>query len=176
MTAVLALYDTLALPEQAKDKTTVIVTGGSSSVGSFAIQLLKIAGYRIVTTAGGSAQVARDLGADVVIDYRGKSPDELVAALREAAPECKHIFDAATDKESAKTLAKALPNGGTISIILPHMPDSLPDGVEVKQTRVAVAYETRPDFASRWYDQLAAWLEEGKFKGACCSATLACQG
>lgn len=54
----------------AATKEAVIVYGGSSSVGAYVIQLAKLAGYFVVTVAGSSADYAKSLGADVVIDYR----------------------------------------------------------------------------------------------------------
>jgi hypothetical protein len=78
------------------------------------------------------------------------------------------VLDAATDANSAIMLAKALTQGGRIAIVLPNMPekDKIPNGVEVVQTRVAEAYESKTDFAAKWYKRFGEWLEDGSFKGA----------
>lgn len=49
----------------------LLVHAGSGGVGSSAIQLGKAAGARVIATAGGpeKAQICRDLGADLAIDY-----------------------------------------------------------------------------------------------------------
>ncbi len=49
----------------------VLVQGAASGVGSAAIQIAKLVGARVLTTAGNLAKqkLARDLGANVVIDY-----------------------------------------------------------------------------------------------------------
>jgi NADPH:quinone reductase-like Zn-dependent oxidoreductase len=49
----------------------VLVQGAASGVGSAAIQIAKLAGARVITTAGNAAKqkLARALGADVVVDY-----------------------------------------------------------------------------------------------------------
>lgn len=52
---------------------TVLIWGASSGVGSAAIQIAKVRGARVVTTAGNSEKAAKAkdlLGADFVLDYR----------------------------------------------------------------------------------------------------------
>src|SRR4051812_43394960 len=51
---------------------TLLVHAGAGGVGSAAIQLGLAAGARVIATAGGAAKVkvCRDLGAELVIDYR----------------------------------------------------------------------------------------------------------
>jgi NADPH:quinone reductase-like Zn-dependent oxidoreductase len=58
----------------------VLIQGAASGVGSAAIQIAKLAGARVFTTAGSAAkqQLARDLGADIVIDYNQQSFAEVV--------------------------------------------------------------------------------------------------
>ena len=58
----------------------VLVQGAASGVGSAAIQIAKLAGARVLTTAGNAAKqkLARDLGADVVIDYNQQNFADVV--------------------------------------------------------------------------------------------------
>ncbi|HUQ56396.1 NADP-dependent oxidoreductase [Lentzea sp.] len=71
-TALQAIRD--ALEVRAGDR--LLITGGSSTVGMFAVQLAARAGARVTTTASaGSAPLLRDLGADEVIDYRTQAID-----------------------------------------------------------------------------------------------------
>ncbi|MEU1281745.1 NAD(P)H-quinone oxidoreductase [Streptomyces sp. NPDC005805] len=51
---------------------TILVHGGAGGVGTMAIQVAKALGARVVTTVGGpeKAERARELGADLAIDYR----------------------------------------------------------------------------------------------------------
>jgi len=58
----------------------VLVQGAASGVGSAAVQIAKLAGARVLTTAGNAAKqkLARDLGADVVIDYTQQNFAEVV--------------------------------------------------------------------------------------------------
>jgi NADPH-dependent curcumin reductase CurA len=64
---------------------TVYVSGASGAVGSAAGQMAKIAGCRVVGSAGSPEKVAwlRDLGFDAVFDYRERKVSE---ALADAAP------------------------------------------------------------------------------------------
>ncbi|MGQ0636558.1 MAG: zinc-binding dehydrogenase [Planctomycetaceae bacterium] len=58
----------------------VVVQGAASGVGSAAIQIARLAGARVFATAGNAAkaQLARDLGADVVINYNEQSFADVV--------------------------------------------------------------------------------------------------
>src|SRR5947207_3565106 len=66
LTALCAVEDSLKL----KSGETILIQGGAGGVASFAIQLAKHLGARVITTVG-TANLAyvRDLGADQVIDY-----------------------------------------------------------------------------------------------------------
>ncbi len=61
---------------------TLLVHAGAGGVGSAAIQLGLAAGARVIATAGGDekVQVCRDLGAELVIDYRA---GDFVDAVKE---------------------------------------------------------------------------------------------
>src|SRR5436190_8157489 len=62
---------------------TLLVHGGSSGIGTAAIQLAKAAGARVLTTAGTAAkcEACRKLGADVAINYKS---EDFVAASKAA--------------------------------------------------------------------------------------------
>src|SRR6059036_180790 len=66
MTAWQALVDTAKL----SGGQTVLIHGGSGGVGSFAIQIAKARGAKVIATASTANQeLLKELGADVVIDY-----------------------------------------------------------------------------------------------------------
>jgi NADPH2:quinone reductase len=62
---------------------TLLVHGGSSGIGTAAIQLAKAIGARVITTAGtpDKCQACRALGADVAVNYRN---EDFVAATKAA--------------------------------------------------------------------------------------------
>jgi putative PIG3 family NAD(P)H quinone oxidoreductase len=96
---------------------TFLVHGGSSGIGTMAIQLAARAGARVVTTAGTQAKldVCRELGADVTINYRD---EDFVEKVREATD--GRGVDVVLDNMGAKYLARnvdALAVGGRLVII-----------------------------------------------------------
>lgn len=60
---------------------SVLIHGGTGGVGSFAIQLLKAHGATVFVTAGSEekCQAARDLGADVAVNYRTEDFAQVLA-------------------------------------------------------------------------------------------------
>ena len=92
----LSLIEAAALPETfftvwhnvfergaLKPGETLLVHGGSSGIGTAAIQLAKANGARVITTAGTpeKCQACRRLGADVAVNYRD---EDFVAATKAA--------------------------------------------------------------------------------------------
>jgi putative PIG3 family NAD(P)H quinone oxidoreductase len=65
------------------DGEMLLVHGGSSGIGTMAIQLAKAFGARVACTAGSPQKLARcrELGADVAVNYR---TEDFVAAVRDA--------------------------------------------------------------------------------------------
>jgi NADPH:quinone reductase-like Zn-dependent oxidoreductase len=80
-----AWYGLFVLGEP-KEGDTVLVSGAAGAVGSAAGQMAKIAGCRVIGSAGSEEKLAwlRELGFDDAFDYRVRSPRE---ALAELAPD-----------------------------------------------------------------------------------------
>jgi putative PIG3 family NAD(P)H quinone oxidoreductase len=66
-----------------RPQETLLVHGGSGGIGTFAIQLSHALGARVFATAGSAEKLAlcRDLGADLVVNYR---EDDFVVAVEAA--------------------------------------------------------------------------------------------
>ncbi|GHB52059.1 NAD(P)H quinone oxidoreductase [Streptomyces viridiviolaceus] len=66
------VWSNIVMTAGLKAGETLLVHGGAGGVGTMAIQIAKALGARVVTTVGGPEKVARarELGADVAIDYR----------------------------------------------------------------------------------------------------------
>jgi alcohol dehydrogenase len=96
-----------------KQGDKVFITGGAGGVGTLAIQLAKHvfkAGLVVTTaSAGAKEQLCKDLGADVVVDYRTAKFEEVYGTAD--AEKFDVCFD--TTHESVK-LAKVVKKGGTI--------------------------------------------------------------
>ena len=67
-------YHTLRVAAGLTAGETVLIHAAAGGTGVLAVQLAKAFGARVIATAGGPAKVAlvRELGADVVIDYRAE--------------------------------------------------------------------------------------------------------
>ncbi|MEU4892131.1 NAD(P)H-quinone oxidoreductase [Streptomyces sp. NPDC044780] len=96
---------------------TLLVHGGSSGIGTMAIQLAKAVGARVAVTAGGPKKLAscRELGADILIDYREQ---DFVEEIRQATDGAG--ADVILDIVGAKYLAKnveTLAVNGRLAII-----------------------------------------------------------
>ena len=94
-----------------------LVHGGSSGIGTMAIQLAARSGARVFTTAGTRAKldVCRELGADVTINYRD---EDFVEKVREATD--GRGVDVILDNMGAKYLdtnVSALANDGRLVVI-----------------------------------------------------------
>jgi NADPH:quinone reductase-like Zn-dependent oxidoreductase len=108
-----------ALVEQAQLQPgqKVLIHAGSGGVGTYAIQLAKHLGATVATTTGtGNVEWVRDLGADIVIDYRTQDFETVV-----------HDYDVVLDSQGGDTLAKSLrilkPGGIAIGVAGPPDPD-----------------------------------------------------
>ncbi len=92
---------------------TVFVSGAAGAVGSAAGQMAKIAGCRVVGSAGSPEKIAwvEELGFDASFDYRHRSVRE---ALSEAAPEGIDVYFDNVGGEHLEAAIGALHNYGRI--------------------------------------------------------------
>jgi len=62
---------------------TILVAGGAGAVGHFAIELARYFGARVITTVSGpeKAELARNAGADLVVNYREPSASEEIGSF-----------------------------------------------------------------------------------------------
>lgn len=107
-----------ALVEKARVRRgqKVFIQAGSGGVGTFAIQLAKHLGATVATTtSAGNTELVRNLGADVIVDYKKDAFEEKLSG-----------YDVVLNSQDGKTLAKSLgvlqPGGQLISISGPPDP------------------------------------------------------
>ncbi|MFJ9644350.1 NAD(P)H-quinone oxidoreductase [Streptomyces sp. NPDC101206] len=115
--AACTVWSNLFMVAHVRPGETVLVHGGSSGIGTMAIQLAKAVGATVAVTAGGPEKLARckELGADVLIDYREQ---DFVAEVRAATGGAG--ADVILDIIGAKYLARnvdALAVNGRLAVI-----------------------------------------------------------
>ncbi|KAL4998632.1 putative zinc-binding dehydrogenase family oxidoreductase [Aspergillus recurvatus] len=119
-TAWLALFskDCLALDRSQARGSSVLVWGGSSSVGLYAIQLASRYGFEVVTTCSPKhADLVRSYGAKHVFDYKD---EKTVEKIKSAAPSLMQAFDTIGSKSSSTAASKSFSAGpGTLCTVRP---------------------------------------------------------
>jgi NADPH2:quinone reductase len=98
---------------------TVLIHGGAGGVGSFAVQIARASGARVIATAGAdNLDTLRRLGADVALDYR--KDDVAAVALRESGGAgVDAVFDTAGGDNIAKSIPATRPFGRLAAILTP---------------------------------------------------------
>ncbi|KAF9262408.1 GroES-like protein [Marasmius fiardii PR-910] len=122
-TACQCLYQSLSLPLPFQSSSTtqnILVWGGSSSVGHYAIQLAKLSGFQVYSTASlAHFESVKDIGATAVLDYRnsktGEKIHELSGGTLVAAVDC--ISEKTTPFQVSNSLSLG---GGTIATTQPY--------------------------------------------------------
>jgi putative PIG3 family NAD(P)H quinone oxidoreductase len=114
---VCTVYSNVFMAARLTAGETFLVHGGSSGIGTMAIQLAKHFGATVAVTAGSQQklQSCRELGADILINYRD---EDFVAAMREATG--GHGADVILDIMGAKYLSRnvdVLAADGRLAII-----------------------------------------------------------
>lgn len=147
MTAALGLYQRLRLPlpfQPATSDIPLVVYGGSSAVGAFAIKLATQSNiHPIIAVAGKSAPFVEKLidrsKGDTIVDYR-EGDEGVVEGIKKALGGKKllHAFDATSEGNTSLNISKALSQGGAITTVLPNVKA---EGVEPVQTNVGSVHK-----------------------------------
>ncbi|CDO74508.1 hypothetical protein BN946_scf184979.g63 [Trametes cinnabarina] len=107
-----------------------LIAGGASSVGQYAIQVAKFAGYSpiIATASPHNSDLLTSLGATYIVD-RSLSDVQILASLRDltGGKPVAFAFDAISSSETMALAYQALAPGGALAIVLP---DVIPAGVK----------------------------------------------
>lgn len=121
----------------------IIVWGGSSVVGSCAIQMAHLAGYTVIATSSElNFEHCRSLGAEAVFDY--KSPtvvDDIVAACRATGKECAGAFVAYYNDDSTIACSQIVSQLGGNKVVGTVVPPQHPvaegvaEGVQITSSK-----------------------------------------
>ncbi len=133
LTAVISLETTLKLQRG----ETILIQGGAGGVASFAIQLAKHIGARVITTSSAAnLDYVRSLGADEVIDYAAEDFTRVVSG-------CDAVFDTVGGEVAQKSFAVLRP-GGRAAFIASGPQAPKPERSDVTSLRPAVGRSRPP--------------------------------
>jgi NADPH:quinone reductase-like Zn-dependent oxidoreductase len=129
----------------------ILIHGGSGGVGSFAVQIAKARGARVIATASTANQdLLKQLGADVTIDYTKTKFEEIAKDV-----------DAVLDPVGKETLARSygvVKKGGIVMSLVAR-----PDPVELKKREIRGAgISVHPDAED--LTEIAHLIDAGKIK------------
>ncbi len=133
-------WEALHLRARVRSGETVLIHAGAGGVGHIAIQLAKLHGCRVITTAGRPESIAfcRDvLRADEVIDYRSKSVVERINEMT-AGKGLPVILDTVGGEVFQQSLDCAAVNGHVVTILGSNTADR---GQSLLYRNVSVHYE-----------------------------------
>ena len=101
LTALCSVEDTLQL----KSGETILIQGGAGGVASFAIQVARHIGARVITSASAANHdYLRSLGADQIIDYNTQDFTQAVSG-------CDAVFDTVGGEVAKRSFAVLRPGG-----------------------------------------------------------------
>lgn len=182
VTAGLSLFQSLGLPgrpfEPSSKPTTVLVYGGSSATGTAAIQLLKLAGFDIITTCSPhNFDLVRGYGAGTVFDYKAHDCAEEIK--KHTRNSLKYALDCISTMASMQFCYQALGRSGGKYTALEPYPEPIAQTRKVVKADWILALQIlgheiawpephrRPadagitEFGTSWTATLNRLLEEG---------------
>ncbi|OAL03233.1 GroES-like protein [Phaeosphaeriaceae sp. SRC1lsM3a] len=180
-TAWLALFskDSLHMDRRAGKDTSILVWGGSSSVGLYAIQFAALHGFKVITTCSPRHfDRVKSLGADYAFDYRA---EDVASSIKKVVPGLSHVFDTIGASQSSATASQAVgEQGGVLCTVRPGKANTESVTERTKVTDVLVwtaflkdhrygdffwpASKDDHELASELFEKLPTWLETGIIK------------
>lgn len=182
MTAAVSLYQELQIPLPWAPPTgrriPLIIYGGSTAVGAFALKFAKLSNVNpIIAIAGSGVDYVKSLGiAHHIIDYRkGNVVADIKSALN--GEKVYLAFDAVSENGSYENIFQILERpGGRINVLLPVEDSTVPEGIKKTRTLVSSVHIGHPnqdegkglqdiDFGYVMFKYIGRMLAEGKFSG-----------
>jgi NADPH:quinone reductase len=163
ITAHLGLFRDARIRPQEK----VFVNGGSGGVGSMVVQMARLAGARVIATAGSpaKAELCRQLGAEVAIQYRNPQVD---AELKQAAPGGVQVWwETRREPDFDRAVAALAPRGRMILMAGREARPPFPVGpfyVKGCSLHGFVMFMATPEEQRHAAESVGRWLAEGRLR------------
>ncbi|KLO97441.1 toxD protein [Fusarium fujikuroi] len=152
-TAWLALFsdDCLALnANKAASKTPLLIWGGNTTVGYFAIQIAKLYNIEVATTCSPkNFDKMRQAGATYVFDY---NDEDVISKIGSALPNLQHVFDTVGNETSSATAASSVSQPeGVLCTVRPGKANTqdVPSHVKVTDVFVFTAFPTEHSYRGK---------------------------
>ncbi|EOA86680.1 uncharacterized protein SETTUDRAFT_19195 [Exserohilum turcica Et28A] len=151
-------------------KTPLVVYGGASAVGAFAIKLARKTNiHPIIAVAGRATSYVESLidraKGDTIVDYR-QGDAAVVHGIRDALGGAKlhYAYDAIAEHNSTANIAQVLEPDGHMTVVLPvDNADELGGKFQLSQTMVGTAHSEDADFAFLAFRYMARGLADAWF-------------
>ncbi|KAM5344922.1 hypothetical protein ACJ41O_010784 [Fusarium nematophilum] len=180
-TAFLSLFskDCLSIPRSGDKKPSVLIWGGSSSVGLYAVQIAGLYGLEVIATCSHQHHdLIKSYGAKAVFDYRDP---QVVDKIREATPGLQYVFDTIGNKTSSETASRAISHeNGVLCTVRPGKAntENIAEGVKITDVLVWTAFlkehrygdfywppnQADHELASSFFQLLPELISAGKIK------------
>ncbi|KAG8157349.1 hypothetical protein KVR01_012733 [Diaporthe batatas] len=180
-TAWLALFskDSLYIPRSPGKELAVLIWGGSSCVGQFAVQISAMHGFKVITTCSEhNFDLVKSLGAHHVFNYRDS---DVVKKVRDVAPDLEYVFDTIGNSDSSTLASQGIKeSGGRLCTVRPGKVNTESVSKQTTVTDVLVwtaflkdhryksffwpANQSDHDLTSELFERLPEWLESGKIR------------
>ena len=168
----LSAYTTLGIPLDTKytadDRQAILIWGGSSSVGSLAVQSAKTMGFTVYATAGAqNLGYVKSLGAKAVFDYKSR---DVISQIAKQAKEdgvnlpTAHVIVDNALQETLDVLKLTKGNGPAKVAHAPLLPEDAPtlEGTEIKFTFPPIDPDERNKHIYKCFN---VWLKDGLSSG-----------
>ncbi|KOS39523.1 hypothetical protein ACN38_g9624 [Penicillium nordicum] len=174
LTSVAGLFHHLALPEPwrpATEKIPLVIYGGASAIGAYAIQLARRSNvHPIIAVAGKGAPFVEGLidrsKGDTIVDYR-KGDEAVISGIKEALGSSKlyHSYDCVSEGSSFINLGKVVAPGGKLVTVNPVREyPGVPDNINLIKNNVGCVHQDQKDLGYVYFRYLAKGLLDGWFK------------
>ncbi|KAL0067829.1 hypothetical protein AAF712_004997 [Marasmius tenuissimus] len=141
-----------------------VVVGGASSVGQYAIQMLKFGGFSpiIAYASGHHTDFLKSLGATHVVDRKSVAIKDLPAEVKKITNiPVKAVYDAISLPDTQEASYGTLAEGGNLVIVLDSQIKNLVESKKVHHVFGNVQPEANRPFGRVLYKQLTQFLEDG---------------
>lgn len=143
----------------------MLVSGGSTSVGQYAIQFAKLSGFNpIVATASPSNfALLKSLGATHVTDRNSPNLAEDISKI--AGSPIEYAFDGASTRESQQTSYDVLTPGGHLVVVLqPNFMVLEGKNIEIVRVTSTTRLSTNRSLGAELYAHMEQLLQNGEIK------------